>query len=680
VIFQSSAHNLVSDVAEYNSAVFAHDRDTDVDGVFDEPGAISTRFVASGSVAFTTLRFEMDPVVSASGRYIAFTSESNSLADGDTNAVADVFLHDQQAVQFSAMAYEVDERAGKAVVTVNLSVPTTEPVTVHYATSDGSASAGSDYGAASGTLQFAPGTSSTRFSIAIDDDAQSEYRETIELTLTNPTNASLGPRDHATLTILASECADDTADGVLGQADFISNRANRNASPTAASLNAPTGLAVAQDSGRLFVADAANSRVLSWPSAATFANGGAADLVLGQPDFASVQNNQGGTPGAATLSNPFSVAADASGHVYVADSGNNRVLMYTAPFSNGMAANRVFGQPNFTSVTSNQGGAPGANTLAAPINVIADGTRAIYVADNGSRVLMYDAPLTGDANADLVLGQLDFASAGPNQGRVTPDATTLSQPDGLAIDSAGTLYVADTGNNRVLAYLAPRTTDRTADLVLGQPDFTTPDSFYTSGLRANTFALPYGIALDPQGALYVADYNNNRVVVYGPPFSTDRVADRVLGQAGALESGAPNLGGVSATSLNAPVAIALDGQQNVYVADRQNHRVLMYQRMASSSPVVSGVEPLAAPIATSFTLKAAGAGFVDGAAIRVNGNAQAATFLSSGQLSTTIDAQSQLTIGPAAVTVMNPDSCTGVSNAATLTLTPLRRYLPLIEK
>lgn len=682
VFFQSYSHNLVGDVTEYNTALFVHDRDIDTDGVFDEPGAIRTRYLASASIAFTTPLFGMSPAVSASGRYVAFTSASNSLVDGDTNGVADVFLHDQQAIQFSSAAYEVDERAGRAVITVNLSVPTTDAVTVHYASSDGSAIAGSDYLATSGTLVFAPGSSSARFELAINDDTQSEYRESLNLTLDSPSNAALGPRDHATLTILVSECANDTADRVLGQADFISDQSNRGGNPNATTLSAPTGITIDQGSGRLFVADSTNHRVLSWPSATAFSNGDAADLVLGQSDFTSVLENRGGAPSAATLKNPFSVAADGAGHLYVADTGNNRVLEYNGSFSNGMAASRVFGQQNFVGESQNQGGAPSAATLSFPINVMAQGTSALYVADsNNGRILIYDAPLTGDANADFVLGQADFTSAGPNQGHTGPDATTLSAPDGMALDATGTLYVADTSNNRVLGYLAPRTTDRTADLVLGQPNFTTPDSFYTTYSRANTFVLPYGIAVDSQGALYVADYNNNRVVMYGPPFTTDLLADRVFGQGGAFESGAEDLGGVSAASLHAPVAIALDSAQNLYVVDRQNHRVLAYDHFSLiESPHILSVDPHAATVGSSFTLNANGTDFAQGAAIRLNGIAQPTTFVDSGRLTTQIDSVGTLAIGATEVTVINRDSCAGISNAAMLTITPQRRYLPLLVK
>src|SRR5262245_19705692 len=110
---------------------------------------------------------------------------------------------------------------------------------------------------------------------------------------------------------------DTTADAVLGQADFASGTANRGGGPTAGSLNEPRGLAIDRVSGRLFVADSMNHRVLSWLNAAAFTNAQAADLVLGQPDFTSNSSNQGGaTPTARTLNTPKSVINDSAGRLY----------------------------------------------------------------------------------------------------------------------------------------------------------------------------------------------------------------------------------------------------------------------------------------------------------------------------------------------------------------------------
>jgi hypothetical protein len=105
------------------------------------------------------------------------------------------------AVQFSAATYQVAESATQATITVELTQTTSVTVTVAYATSDGTAEAGSDYTAASGTLTIAPGETGTTFDVVINNDTQNEPDETLTLTLSNAEQAVLGTPETATLTI-----------------------------------------------------------------------------------------------------------------------------------------------------------------------------------------------------------------------------------------------------------------------------------------------------------------------------------------------------------------------------------------------------------------------------------------------------------------------------------------------
>ena len=104
---------------------------------------------------------------------------------------------------------------------------------------------------------------------------------------------------------------------------------------------------------------------------------------------------------------------------------------------------------------------------------VADSAGHLYVADPGNnRVLGYSdisLLITGGA-ASIVIGQSDINSNQCNQG-TTASATSLCGPQGVAVDSLGNLYVADTSNNRVLEYATPFANDKTADNVFGQPDF-----------------------------------------------------------------------------------------------------------------------------------------------------------------------------------------------------------------
>jgi hypothetical protein len=104
-------------------------------------------------------------------------------------------------VSFSAAPYSAGEGAGTATITVGLSPAASGEVTVDYATSDGTATAGADYTAATGTLTFNPGVTSQTFTVPILDDTVDEANETVNLALSNPVNATLGTPGAATLTI-----------------------------------------------------------------------------------------------------------------------------------------------------------------------------------------------------------------------------------------------------------------------------------------------------------------------------------------------------------------------------------------------------------------------------------------------------------------------------------------------
>jgi hypothetical protein len=386
-----------------------------------------------------------------------------------------------------------------------------------------------------------------------------------------------------------------TADIVLGQLDFIHNGGNlTDAKGLYVPLSAATDTSVTPN--RFYIADSQNSRVLGYKDVTSFVNGSSADLVIGQPDFLSGTANDGGLS-ASSLNDPFGVVVDSGGNLYVADEANNRVLEYNTPFAAcgsfpcvGGAANRVFGQGgSFTTNTANNGGVT-ANSLDEPWGVAVDASGDLYVADAGNnRVLEYNTPRTTDTTADHVFGQGGiFTTNTANKSGLS--ANSLYSPAGAAVDSAGNLYIADEGNNRVLEYNTPLTTDTTADHVFGQAGSFT--SFFCdnndSEASASTLCFPRGIAVDTHGNLYVADDENNRVLEYNTPLTTDTTADQVFGQGGSFTSTVCNSAGVSASSLCGPVGVAVDAVGNLYVADSGNSRVLEYgQPLATPTPTAT---------------------------------------------------------------------------------------------
>ena len=307
--------------------------------------------------------------------------------------------------------------------------------------------------------------------------------------------------------------AGPTADMVFGQADFVSNGANRSGSAAANTLSGPYGVAVCN--GDLWVADAVNNRVLKYARADTITTYGPnADVVLGQSDFAST----GSACTQTGFSYPAGIWVDAGGRLWVADTINNRVLRFdnASAKSNGGSADGVLGQPDFVSSQVNQGGTPTASTLYNPVGV-AVVRDTLYVADTyNNRVLRFNnaSSKANGAAADGVYGQADFTSQlGNRGGSIT--AGSANQPRGVAIDSLGDLYYADSFNHRVLVIYGAsgRPDGCDADAVIGQVLFTT-GSGATQQTRMN---LPVAAVVDNINSfLFVAQSNSRRVTRYPP--------------------------------------------------------------------------------------------------------------------------------------------------------------------
>ena len=242
-------------------------------------------------------------------------------------------------------------------------------------------------------------------------------------------------------------------------------------------------------------------------------------------------------------------------------------------------ADVVYGQlGSFTTNTNNNGGLS-ANSLHDPDGLAVDSSGNLYVSDQqNSRVLYYPA---GSTTATRVYGQMgSFTTGNGNQGGIS--ANSLNGPYGIALDSNGNLYVADYGNNRVLYYPAGSTT---ATRVYGQGGSFTTNTTNNGGISANSLDLPAAVALDGNNNLYVVDQYNNRVLFY-PSGST--TATLVYGQGGSFTTGGANKGGVSANSLAFPTGVAVDSSGNLYVADGNNSRVLFYLSGSTTATRVYG--------------------------------------------------------------------------------------------
>ena len=309
------------------------------------------------------------------------------------------------------------------------------------------------------------------------------------------------------------------AEAVFGQPDLTSTEPGL----TQSSLDAPQSAAV-DAAGRLWISDTENQRILRWDNADTAANGALAAQVLGQPDFTS----RGGNTNQTGLSRPGGIAIDPLGRLWVVDYFSNRVLRYDNPSSkgNGGAADGVIGQPDFTS----NGSGTSATQLDFPYDVEADSTGRIWVSEFVSaRILRFDNPASQlQPAANGVLGQVDFTGSSAGSGPAKMD-----HPITLAVSSAGSLFVMDTGNTRILRWdnAAAKTNGADADGVLGRGGLGSNDSY--ADLNAAVSNGTRGMTVDSSGRLWAVDRDLERVMHWNNAAAkaNGAPADGIIGQA-----------------------------------------------------------------------------------------------------------------------------------------------------
>ena len=295
-------------------------------------------------------------------------------------------------------------------------------------------------------------------------------------------------------------------DVVLGQVATTDTERNSGGRVSGSSLMYPSGLW--SDGKRLVVCDAWNHRVLIWNQWPT-EHGQAADVVIGQPDFSANQPNVegvGATPNSRSLNWPYGVDSDGE-RLFIADTGNRRVLIYhTFPTDNYPAADAVFGKASFDDRDYDH------HQPIWPYSVKLGPDGQLAIADTQYyRVLLYKDL---EDRAPVIIGQSAIDGNGQNQFRWFPEAFTLNWCYDTCFHG-GALYVADTGNSRVLRFNEPPSRNNAAaDALTGQAHFTvgienrnsiqaTPESFYW----------PFHLSAEGN-LLAVADTGNHRIVLH----------------------------------------------------------------------------------------------------------------------------------------------------------------------
>ncbi|MDE0105484.1 MAG: hypothetical protein OXN89_24165 [Bryobacterales bacterium] len=289
---------------------------------------------------------------------------------------------------------------------------------------------------------------------------------------------------------------------------------------TDARLNNPNGIDV-DSFGNLFVVDGNNHRVRKVDAMGvitTVAGGGPSGLRIGS------YSGDGGPATDARLNSPQGLAVDATGNnLFIADFWNNRVRRVDS-----------------TGVITTVAGPP---VLNSPADVALDATGNVYIADTYNHRVRRVAP---EGVITTVAGS---GPSGVGNGAYGGDGgpaidARLNEPWSIALDTAGNLFVADTGNDRV----------RKID----------PEGIISTVARANS---PLGVAVDSAGNLYFADTSDYRVRMVAPDGAIRTVA-------GAGEIGFRGDGGLATDALlDWPTSVAVDVTGNLYITDSWNHRV-----------------------------------------------------------------------------------------------------------
>jgi hypothetical protein len=360
---------------------------------------------------------------------------------------------------------------------------------------------------------------------------------------------------------------------------------------SAALFNSPSAIAV-DSSGNLYVADSENDTVRK----GTPPGGGSGGSSPGNLIFTTLagsgnplgSGSTDGAGGAALFDHPTSVAVDGNGNAYVADQGNDTIRKITA----GGVVTTFAGSAGNPGSNNGTGGAARFNQ---PTGVAVDSSGNVYVADTNNSTIREITP----AGVVTTLAGIP-GTTGDNNGMAS--AATFTNPTGLAVDSSGNIYVADDQD-----YLIRKITSGGIVSTLAGTYNSRTDG---SGSTSDAFFYPTGVAVDSSGNVYVADSENDNIRKITPGGSVSTLAGNFL------TTGSTNGTGTAALFFH-PTGVAVDSSGNVYVADDYNCDI----RLVTSGGVVTTLAGLAG---TPGTANGAGsvARFYDpyGVAVDSHGN------------------------------------------------------------
>ena len=384
------------------------------------------------------------------------------------------------------------------------------------------------------------------------------------------------------------------------------------AAPATSALLGEVGDVVADRFGNLYIADTSNNRVqevaatthTQWGIAMT-----AGDIytVAGSASGTAGSSGDGGPATSALLSSPTGVALDAAGDLYIADQANNRAQEVAATthtqWGIAMTAGDVYTVAGTgTAGYSGDGGAATSARIDLPTGVALDPGGDLYIADQDNNRVQEVAATTHTqwgrsmtaADIYTVAGSATGSTGHSGDGGAATSAL-LEEPNAVALDSSGDLYIADTDNNRVQFVAAgacssacpfglAATTAGDIYTIAGSASGSSGSSGDGGAATSALLSSPSGVALDPAGNLYIADAGNNRAQFvaakacssacpWGLSATTPGYVYTVAGSASGAE-GHAGIGGLATSALlDAPAGVGLGSSGDLYVADTYNYEV-----------------------------------------------------------------------------------------------------------
>ena len=276
----------------------------------------------------------------------------------------------------------------------------------------------------------------------------------------------------------------------------------------------------------------------------------------------------------ANLNEPASVTLDGAGNMYIADSLHNKVRIVAAPIPPAtVGIISTFAGTGAADYSGDNGKAVKA-TLDSPAGVALDGAGNLYIADTNNNVIRKVTAANG-----VITTVAGNGTGGYTADNIAATSSELNQPKGITVDSAGNLYIADTYNQRI------RRVDAVTGIITtvagdGDPSGKADGKGTYTGdggpVTSAGLSLPYAVAFDDSGNMYIPDSANNVIRKVAAVSGTITGSSTISTVAG-FYPGNPGISGdngpATAALLWSPSGVAVDAAGNLYISDTQNFRI-----------------------------------------------------------------------------------------------------------